>query len=169
MYFSHKINPETISFNDYVKSYMEAFPECKDPLNSNTLYSFSIFLLNMSQSLLNCYDPEHSKFNQDSEDFKILVAALPKILFFYSLLNNSDLTNIDFDKVLNKTFASLPSANNPAESFQNYYDQDPRHLLNFFEQPLYSYHSFRTTWQNNLFESIESYQKDPSSTSSSSS
>jgi hypothetical protein len=157
MYFSHKESDKTSSLNDFVQAYFKNNPEQKEVMGHDFLHAFSIFLLNLSQDLLTAYDPVTSDFNQSSTEFKNIVTALPKFLLFYAFINNSDMTSIDFDKVLNFTLQTLPSSAFLNNSIGEYNESDWRHLSSFILSDSSYYPNFKNSWPYQMFDDMDQF------------
>lgn len=157
MYFSQNPFEGLCSFDDYIQEYFQKHPEYLKEMNHDFLYSFSTHLIDLAKSLLDSYDASTGTFDSNHESFRTVLSGLPKTLLFYAFLNNSNFTDIDFNKVLNKTLETLPHENLLAQTIQDFHESDTRHIFNLFNSSYYP--AMNSSWTNDLFSNLSYYTK----------
>ena len=158
MYFSQNPFEDLCSLDHYVQEYFRQYPECKEGMDHEFLYTFSMHLIDLAKSLLDSYDPTTGAFDSKHESFLTVIAGLPKTLLFYAFLNNSDLSNIDFNKVLNKTLSTMPYRSSLAEIIENLHDGDTRHIFNLLNKS--SYPAINSSWTSDVLSNLSELRKD---------
>ena len=158
MYFSQNPFEDHSSLNDYIQEYFRLFPACKEEMDHDFLYTFSMHLIDLAKSLLDSYDPTTGTFDSSHQSFRTIVSGLPKTLLFYAFLNNSDLTDIDFNKVLNRTLRTMPFKSSLADIISNLHETDTRHIFNLFNSSHYP--AINSSWTTDVFSNLNDLIKD---------